>query len=155
PEVWAAGPAGSSLGEHSTVAIIDTGIDYTHADFGGPGTKAAYDTAFASDTTAPAGGSFDPTKFVGGFDFAGDAYNADDPNNSIPAPDPNPLDCNSHGTHVAGIVAGYGEDTGGATFAGDYTTLGGLSSSAYQGMFKIGPGMAPKAKIISYKVFGC
>jgi subtilisin family serine protease len=158
PEVWAAGPAGSSLGEHSTVAIIDTGIDYTHADFGGPGSPAAYNTAKASDTTAPAGGSFDPTKFVGGnvgHDFAGDAYNADDPNNSTPVPDNNPLDCNSHGTHVAGIVAGYGEDPGGATFAGDYTTLGGLSSSAYQALFRIGPGMAPKAKIISYKVFGC
>ncbi len=51
--VWATGPAGSSLGEHSTVAIIDTGIDYTHADFGGPGTPADYQTALADDTSAP------------------------------------------------------------------------------------------------------
>ncbi len=156
PEVWATSDPGS-LGENSTVAIIDTGIDYTHADFGGSGDPADYQTAFANDTIAPTPGSFDPTKFVGGnvgHDFAGDAYDADDPN-SVPVPDNNPLDCNSHGTHVAGIVAGYGENPDGSTFTGDYTTLGGLSSSAYQALFRIGPGMAPKAKIISYKVFGC
>jgi subtilisin family serine protease len=152
PEVWSSGVPGA-VGQNSTVAIIDTGIDYTHADFGGPGTPAAYQTALANDTAAP---TFpDTSKIVGGFDFAGDAYNADDPNNSTPAPDPNPLDCNSHGTHVAGIIAGYGENPDGSTFTGDYTTLGGMSSSAYQALFRIGPGMAPKAKIISYKVFGC
>ena len=26
----------------------------------------------------------------------------------MPAPDPNPLDCNGHGSHVAGTAAGYG-----------------------------------------------
>ncbi len=160
PEVWATAAPGS-LGENATVAIIDTGIDYTHADFNGPGTTAAYNTAFANDTTAPAPGSFDPAKFIGGnvgHDFAGDAYNADDPNNSTPVPDNNPLDCNSHGTHVAGIIAGYGEKPNGSTYphaASDYQALGGLSSSAYQALFRIGPGMAPEAKIISYKVFGC
>ncbi len=30
-----------------------------------------------------------------------------------------------------------------------------MSASAYQALFRIGPGMAPKAKIIAYKVFGC
>jgi subtilisin family serine protease len=35
------------------IAIIDTGIDYTHANFGGPGTIGAFDAADAADTVAP------------------------------------------------------------------------------------------------------
>ena len=34
-------------GEGVKIAVIDTGIDWTHADFGGPGTPAAYTTAHA------------------------------------------------------------------------------------------------------------
>ncbi len=149
PQVWS---AYGDLGGNSTVAIIDTGIDYTHADLGGPGTTAAYQTALATDTAAP---SYpDPAKVFGGYDFAGDAYDAADPAHSTPAPDPNPLDCDGHGTHVAGIMAGYGENPDGSTFAGDYTTLP-TGSTSYQALFRIGPGMAPKAKLYAYKVFGC
>src|SRR4029077_18235318 len=56
PQVWD-GSAGFR-GEGIKVAIIDTGIDYTHATFGGPGTPDAYNAAFAADTQ-PA----DPTLF--------------------------------------------------------------------------------------------
>jgi subtilisin family serine protease len=151
PQVW---QAYGDLGENSTVAIIDTGIDYTHADLGGSGNPADYQTALANDTSAP---TFpDPNKILGGFDFAGDGYDASgDVGSTTPAPDPNPLDCNSHGTHVAGIIAGYGENPDGSKFTGDYTTLSALSSQDYQATFKIGPGMAPLAKLYSYKVFGC
>jgi len=105
PQVWAT----SDLGLNSTVAIIDTGIDYTHADLGGSGNPADYQTALANDTVAPTY----PSKILGGFDFAGDAYDAADPAHSTPVPDPNPLDCDGHGTHVAGITAGYGENPNG------------------------------------------
>src|SRR5437870_13296264 len=47
PAVW------QSLGLHGEgvkIAIIDTGIDYTHANFGGPGTAAAYTAAHAKET---------------------------------------------------------------------------------------------------------
>lgn len=132
------------------VGIIDSGIDYTHADFGGPGTPAAYQQAKAHDSEA-----WTPTaKVVGGYDFVGDDYNADPraaDYQPVPHPDPNPLGCGSHGTHVAGIVGGYGENADGSTFHGDYASLSG--SDLYN--MKIGPGMAPQASLYALKVFGC
>ncbi len=153
PQAW---QAHGDLGANSTIAIIDTGIDYTHANFGGPGTTGAYDTALANDTSDPT--YPDPAKIVGGHDFAGDAYNPDDPAHATPVEDNNPLDCTDHGSHVAGIAAGYGENPDGSTFPHDpsnYTSLGSLNTSDYQDQFRIGPGMAPLAHLLAYKVFGC
>jgi subtilisin family serine protease len=149
PQAWS---TYSDLGANTTIAIIDTGIDYTHADFGGPGTTAAYQTALAADTSAPA--YPDPNKILGGYDFAGDAYDPANPKHRTPAPDPNPLDCDGHGTHVAGIAAGYGEKPDGSTFSGNYLTLP-TDATSYQALFRVGPGMAPEAKLYAYKVFGC
>jgi subtilisin family serine protease len=133
------------MGTGVKVGIIDTGIDYTHADFGGPGTTAAFDAAQSTN-------SFTPTaKVVGGYDFAGDAYNAGDPNHATPVPDANPLDCNGHGSHVAGTLAGYGENPDGTTFTGSYPAL----TSQTLSQMKIGPGAAPEADLYALKVFGC
>ena len=152
PQGWA---AYGDLGANSKIAIIDTGIDYTHADFGGSGNPADYQAALANDTAAP---TFpDPNKIAGGYDFVGDDYDADPEDTTYqptPHPDPNPLDCAGHGTHVAGIAAGYGENPDGSKFTGDYLSLP-TDAASYQALFRIGPGMAPKAKIYSYKVFGC
>jgi subtilisin family serine protease len=141
-------------GKGVNVAVLDTGLDYTQADFGGPGTTAAYDAALAS-TAAPTAGSYDPEKFLGGYDFAGPTYNADpdDPAyDPTPAPDENPIDGKGgdHGTHVSGTIAGYGLDADKTTFDGDYTKL---TTQQVQDMW-IGPGTAPEAGLYALKVFG-
>ena len=145
PQAWT---AHGDLGQDSTVAVIDTGIDYTHANFGGPGTPAAYAAALATDATAANPALFPSAKIIGGYDLAGDAYDASNPA-STPSPDPNPLDCGGHGSHVAGTLAGDGENANGSTYTGPYNTGTPFSS------LRIGPGMAPEAKLYAYKVFGC
>jgi subtilisin family serine protease len=90
------------------VGIIDTGIMLTHPEFTG--------------------------RITAGFDFVGDFYNAGDPENNVPVPQPGAGtrpgggDCNGHGTHVAGIVG-----AGGAELTG----------------------VAPEVELGAYRVFGC
>ncbi|WP_237208483.1 S8 family serine peptidase [Rothia nasimurium] len=137
-------------GKDVTIAVVDTGVDYTHSTFGGPGTIEAYETAIRStDMPAADSGLYDPEKYVGGYDFAGDSYNG----GNNPKPDANPIDCSlaGHGTHVAGTALGYGVNADGTTFDGDYKTL---EADQVKGM-KIGPGSAPEAKLLAFRVFGC
>jgi minor extracellular serine protease Vpr len=148
PAVWQ-GPPGLH-GEKVKVAVIDTGVDFTHANFGGPATPAAYKAAFATDTLPADPAFFGPNapKVKGGTDLVGDAYNADDPT-SVPKPDPNPLDCAGHGSHVSGTVAGFGVLSDGTTFKGPY------DATTPSHHFTIGPGVAPLADLYMVKVFGC
>jgi minor extracellular serine protease Vpr len=91
------------------VAVMDTGVDYDHPDLGG---------CFGAGC-----------RVVKGWDFVGDAFNADSTSpfyNPVPSPDPFPDDCNGHGTHVAGIVGADGDVVGvapGVTF-GAYRVFG-------------------------------
>jgi subtilisin family serine protease len=148
PAVWAGVP--HLRGEHIKVAIIDTGLDYTHANFGGPGTPAAYTAAHAASTQPADPSLFGPNapKVKGGIDLVGDDYDANNPN-SVPVPDSNPLDCNGHGSHVGGTVAGFGVVKGGTTFTGPY------DATTPKQDFAIGPGVAPKADLYAVRVFGC
>ena len=121
-------------GSGVTIAIMDSGLDYTLPEFGGcfgPGCKVR-----------------------GGFDLVGDTYNATETSPAfqpVPHPDANPLPCNpddadraevlgagtsdaAHGTHVAGIAAADGR---GHTADGQVV------------------GVAPGAQLLAYKVFGC
>ena len=97
------------------VGMLDTGVDYTHKDLGGPGTLAAYTAAYGTSTTDPRNtttdGLFPTAKVIAGFDFVGEKW----PNGPL-APDPDPIDCGpsvipapcagGHGTHTADIVGG-------------------------------------------------
>jgi subtilisin family serine protease len=147
PQAWSFNETGRGV----KIADIDTGIDYTHADFGGPGTTAAFAAAKATSTAAPDPNLVGPNapKVKGGYDFVGDAYDATDPT-SVPQPDPNPLDCNGHGTHTAGTVAGDGVLADGSTYTGPYN-----STTVSSHDWTVGPGVAPQAEIYAYRVFGC
>src|SRR5262249_55685966 len=95
-------------GDGIRVAVIDTGIDYKHPDLGGcfgPGCRVSM-----------------------GYDLVGDAYDG----TNDPVPDPDPMDCNGHGTHVSGIVGANGHGQ-----AGHVT------------------GVAPGVTLHMYRVFGC
>ncbi|MDO8143040.1 MULTISPECIES: S8 family serine peptidase [unclassified Isoptericola] len=91
------------------VAVMDTGIDYAHPDFGG--------------------GEFPTERVAYGYDFVGDAYDAGSPDADarVPQPDGDPMDCQGHGTHVAGIVGADGDVVG----------------------------VAPEVTFGAYRVFGC
>ena len=83
------------------VAVLDSGIDYLHANLGGSGDPADFD---ANDPSIIEKGTFPTPKVVGGYDFVGPDW----PNGDL-APDPDPLDAGperGHGTHVGDIIAG-------------------------------------------------
>ncbi|MEP0774191.1 MAG: S8 family serine peptidase [Acidobacteriota bacterium] len=133
PHAW-----GSSLtGQGVRIGIIDTGVDYLHKAFGGSGSYAGH---VFEDHVVPWTG-----KVVGGSDFVGDDYNG----SNAARPDGDPMDCNGHGTHVAGIAAGYGVTATGETYGGPWGAGTDLEALA------IGPGVAPQAQIFALKVFGC
>jgi subtilisin family serine protease len=122
PAVWAS----VGRGEGVKIGIIDSGIDYTHADFGGSGNPSDY---AGNNPNIVEPGTFPTAKVKGGYDFVGATYDGADPT-SIPVPDNDPLDLGGHGTHVAGTAAGIG-------VAGS-----------------VGPGVAPGASLYALKVFG-
>ena len=115
-------------GKGIKVGVLDTGIDYTHSMFKGVGTAEAYK---AIDPAKEALG-FPSEKIRGGVDLVGTTYDSASPDffHRVPKPDLNPLDEGGHGTHVAGTVAGIGDNV-----------------TSYNGM-------APDADLYAIKVFG-
>ena len=86
------------------VAVLDSGIDYYHADLGGSGDVNEYN---ADDPNIIEPGTFPTAKVVGGYDFVGSNW----PNVAVTEPDPDPLDdgpASGHGTHVGHIIGGVG-----------------------------------------------
>ncbi len=119
------------------IAVIDSGIDYTHAAFQGPGTTEAYTLAAQSPANTVITDTyhglrlFPTAKVAGGYDFIGSRWPSGRPN-----PDPDPLDDGpqaGHGTHVAGIAAG-------------------VKVTAALTATLVYPGVAPEATLYAYKV---
>ncbi|KAI9148138.1 Peptidase [Paramyrothecium foliicola] len=93
-------------GSGVVVAIVDTGVDYRHPALGG-GIGPGY-------------------KIESGWDFVGPNWDPSRPDEVSPNDDP--MDCQGHGTHVAGIVGSSRKEL---------------------------PGVAPKVTMRAYKVFSC
>ena len=148
PKVWeGSGGATGYTGKGVKVAVIDTGVDYTHATFGGPGTGESFSEQSTATTPNPAWYGPDAPHVKGGIDLVGDDYNG----TNTPQPDDNPIDClrAGHGTHVAATVGGAGVLSDGQTYTGTY------DKKTHDNQFKVGPGVAPGAELYAVRVFGC
>ncbi|KAJ1659889.1 hypothetical protein IWQ61_001110 [Dispira simplex] len=98
----------SLTGKGVKIGIVDSGLDYTHPAFGSCFKTAGCRVAY-------------------GYDLVGNDY--DGIANPVAVPDRDPMDeCNGHGTHVTGILAG--------------------NDGVYQGI-------APEATLGIYRIFGC
>jgi hypothetical protein len=138
----------AATGNNIRIGIIDSGIDYTHAAFGGLGTESAYQN---NDPRIIEPGSFPTEQVIGGIDLAGELYDASSTEREyqIPQPDADPLDCSGHGTQVSSIIASRGVLNDGTSYNGPY----GVPVEADR--FRVLPGIAPQASLYAIKIFGC
>ena len=145
------------------VAVIDTGIDYTHRNYGGPGTVQAYEVAASSlssitatiTITNPVTGvpvtttMFPTDKIPGGYDFVGDTWTGQEADGPL-TPDPDPLDPvgpgydGGHGSHTSGIVGGFGVPN--TSFNGSIPTSNDFDGDVLY------HGVAPAVQLYAYKV---
>src|SRR5204862_1017745 len=118
-------------GSGVTIAIMDSGLDYTLPEFGS---------------------CFGPTcKGRGGSDLVGDTYNdsqgpAFQP---VPHPDADPLPCDPNlADHAEALGAGTSD-------AGHGTHVAGIAAADGRGHAGEVAGVAPGARLLAYRVFGC
>lgn len=114
-----------TTGAGKRVAIVDSGIDYNHPDLGGDGDpETTYTAVDADDRTLTGSDGQEHPRISHGWDYVGAEYDASDPETGEPNPNPDPMDPQGHGTHVAGIVGADAADEDGVTGVAPETTLG-------------------------------
>lgn len=140
------------------VCVIDSGIDFVHTAMGGPGGATGYDLGATSIAGGTPATTFPTTKVVWGYDLAGDTYNAAGAGAAlIPVPDPNPMcvgpasfaGAQGHGAACASLIAGFGVNADGTTYAGPYN-----ATQPDIAALRVSPGIAPLASLYAVRVFG-
>src|SRR6266508_1456165 len=120
------------VGSGVTIAIMDSGLDYTLPEFGG---------CFGP-----------PCKVRGGLDLVGDSYNATSTGNAfqpVPHPDGDPLPCDPNDSDRAEVLGA------GASDAAHGTHVAGIAAADGRGHAGQVVGVAPGARLLAYRVFGC
>jgi len=120
------------VGSGVTIAIMDSGLDYTLPEFGG---------CFGP-----------PCKVRGGLDLVGDSYNATSTGNAfqpVPHPDGDPLPCDPNDSDRAEVLGA------GASDAAHGTHVAGIAAADGRGHPGQVVGVAPGARLLAYRVFGC
>jgi minor extracellular serine protease Vpr len=118
-------------GSGVTIAIMDSGLDYTLPEFGG--------------CLGPS------CKVRGGFDLVGDDYNATSTSPAfqpVPHPDADPQPCDPNVADRAEVLGA------GTSDAGHGTHVAGIAAAAGHGPDQV-VGVAPGARLLAYRVFGC
>ncbi len=82
---------------------------------------------------------------VWGYDLVGDAYTGA----NAATPDANPMDVGGHGSACASLIASFGVNADGTTYAGPYD-----ASAPDIAALRISPGIAPQASLYALRVFG-
>src|SRR6266545_4636584 len=115
-----------------TIAVMDSGLDYTLPEFGG---------------------CFGPScKVRGGFDLVGNDYNATSTSPAfqpVPHPDADPLPCDPNEADRAEVLGA------GTSDAGHGTHVAGIAAADGRGHTGQVVGVAPAARLLAYRVFGC
>jgi minor extracellular serine protease Vpr len=122
-------------GRGVTIAVIDSGLDYTLPEFG---------------SCSAIGGS---CRVLGGFDLVGDLFDSNPANttfNPTPVPDPDPAPCNPQLADQRAAQPGAG-----ASGAGHGTHVAGIAAADGRGIPGGVTGVAPEASVIALRVFGC
>jgi subtilisin family serine protease/murein DD-endopeptidase MepM/ murein hydrolase activator NlpD len=113
------------------VAVIDTGVDYTHPDLA------------ANMWVNPAEFNGDPGVDDDGNGYVDDVYGAD-----TVTPDGDPVDDHGHGTHVAGIIAAQANNSEGGVGIAYNTKIMAVKAAQYSGILA----SSDIAKAITYAV---